>query len=295
VQIFRFAVALAARQKGTVARRQLLALGISSSAIDYWLKTGRLHRLRWGVYLVGHPVPPPLAVEQGALLACGDGSVLSHYTAACLSGFLPDYDGPIHVTTRRHGGRPPGITVHTTVRLERRDTTRRCDLPITTPARTLLDVAERPDHLERAVEQAFALKRVSERQLRDVIARHPGRCGAKTLVALLDYRGDAGFTRSKAEEILRRLIRIARLPQPAVNAKLHGYEVDFFWRGERLIVEVDSWKHHSDRRSFENDRAKRADLQARGYTVLPITARQLADEPEATIARIAAALALASQ
>ena len=293
MQLFRIVVDLALRQKGAVARRQLLALGISGSAVDYWLATGRLHRLFTGVYLVGHPHPAPLAIEQGALLAAGDDSFLSSYTAAKLNRFC-EYEGPVHVTTRRHRGRPKGIVVHTSVRLERRDTTMRHGLPITTPARTLLDVAETPDGLERIVEAAFAARRVSERQLRDVIARHPGRRGARYLAALLDYRGDAGFTRSAAEDLLRALLRHARLPQPRTNHRLHGYEVDFYWTEQKLIVEVDSWTHHAGRRSFEHDRAKRADLQARGYTVLPITALQLRDEPEATIARIAAALALAS-
>ena len=286
------AVALAARQRGVVARRQLLALGISGGAIDHWIATGRLHRLHRGVYLVGHPVPAPLAVEQGALLAGGDGAVLSHVTAAAMWGLLDA--GPVHVTTRRHRGRPRGVVVHTTTHLERRDTTRRHGLPITTPARTLLDLAEEPDDLERAVEAAFAARRVTERQIRDAIARHPGRRGGRRLAGLLDYRGDSGFTRSVAEEMLRRLLRRARLPPPVSNQRVHGYEVDFYWAAHRLVVEVDSWKYHSDRRAFERDRAKHADLQARGLTVVVVTARQLEQEPEATAVRIAAALALAS-
>jgi very-short-patch-repair endonuclease len=285
---------LAARQHGVVSHEQLLAIGMSRSAISRWLQQGWFHAIHRGVYLFGNPIPPPLALERGALLACRDDAVLSHRTATVQWGFLERDDGPIHVTTRRHRGRPRGIQVHTTTRLERRDTTYRHNLAITTPARTLLDLAEDPRELERAVEQAFALKRVTERQLRDVIRRHPGRRGAKTLTALLDYRGDTGFTRSTAEDILRALARKARLPQPLTNQKLHGHEVDFYWRDLRLVVEVDSWQHHADRHAFERDRAKRADLQARGYTVLPITARQLKHEPEATIARIAAAIALAS-
>ena len=287
-------VALAVRQKGVVARCQVLDLGMSSPGVSGWIEQGRLHPVHPGVYLVGHPIPAPLAMEQAALLACGLDSFLSHHTAAWLFGFLPDYDGPVHVTTPRHRGRPRRVKVHTSRRLERRDTTRRHSLPITTPARTLLDLAEQLDGLERTVEAAFALRRVTERQLRDVVKRHPGRRGAKNLTALLDYRGDTGFSRSAAEDRLRHLLRIARLPQPLTNQKVHGHEVDFYWPEHRLIVEVDSWTHHADRHSFENDRAKRADLQARGYVVLPVTARQLMEEPEATIARIAAPLALAS-
>jgi very-short-patch-repair endonuclease len=289
-------VALAARQRGAASRPQLLALGMTSSAITRWTEGGRLHRVHHGVYLLGHPVPAPLAHEQAALLACGDDSCLSHRTAGRVHGLI-EWDGPIDVTTRRHRGRPKGVTVHTTRRLESRDTTRRHGLRITTIARTLLDLAECLDdaELERAVESAFAQRRVTEKQLRDLIARSPGRHGAAVLGALLDYRGDDGFTRSRAEDVMRQLTRRARLPQPRANARVGGYEVDFLWPEERVIVEVDSWAHHSSRASFEQDRRKRADLQAADYTVLPVTWRQMTGQPEAMAARIAAALALAAR
>jgi very-short-patch-repair endonuclease len=251
-----------------------------------------MHR---GVYLVGHAVPPPLAREQAALLACGDSAVLSHHTAGGRYGILA-HDGPIHVTTARHRGRPDGVVVHTSRRLEPRDITVRDGLRITTIARTILDLAEVLDagDFERAVENAFAQKRVTERQLRTAIARAPGRRGGGVLRALLDYRGDDGYTRSRAEDAMRALVRAARLPQPEVNAKLNGYEVDFLWRKQRVVVEVDSWAHHAGRASFEQDRRKSADLHAAGHAVIPITWRQLTERPEEAIARIAAALALAS-
>src|SRR3954452_7508705 len=95
VQVFQAVVdavvALAARQFGVVARRQLLALGMSSGAIVAWLQQGRLHPLHPGVYLLGHSVPPELALEQAALIAAGDGSVLSHWTAAQIDGFVAEY------------------------------------------------------------------------------------------------------------------------------------------------------------------------------------------------------------
>jgi very-short-patch-repair endonuclease len=287
---------LAARQKGVVTLAQLVALGLSERAIRWRVRTGKLHRLHRGVYLVGHSVPPPLALEQAALFACGSPSYLTHLTAGHLEGFLEDYDGPIDVTTYRHRGRPSGVRVHTTRRLDRRDTTRRFGLPITTVPRTLLDCAEVLDGrtFERMIEDAFAQKRVTERQLRAVIARSPGRRGGAVLAGLLDYRGDDGYTRSRAEDAMRRLTRRARLPAPKANEKVAGYEVDFYWPDHRVIVEVDSWAHHSSRTAFERDRRKRADLEAAGYPVIPITWRQMTEEPEATAARISAALALAS-
>ena len=289
-------VALAARQRGIVARWQLLELGMTSGAVDSWVKRGRLHRLYTGVYLLGHPTPAPLAVEHGALLACGDDSWLGYRTAGLLYAVLEEYDGPVEVTTRRHRGRPLGITVHTSRRLEPRDTTFREGLRITTLPRTLLDCAEvlGPHEYERMVESAFAQKRVSERQLRDVIARSPGRRGGKLLTALLDYRGDDGYTLSHAEDAMRTLQRSARLPRFKTNVKIGRYRADFLFPDSKVIVEVDSWAHHGSRRSFEDDRRRWDDLQQMGYRVVPVTWHMLKHEPEATIARIAAAIALAS-
>ena len=300
VPIFRAVVdavlALAARQRGVVARWQLLGLGMTSGAIDSWLKQGRLHRLYTGVYLLGHPTPAPLAIEQGALLACGDDSWLSHRTAGLSYNVLEEYDGPVEVTTRRHRGRPRGVVVHTSRRLEPRDTAVRDGLRITTLPRTLLDCAEvlSAHEYERAVERAFAHKRVSERQLRDVIARSPGRRGGRILAALLDYRGDDGYTLSHAEDLMRALQRRARLPRFKTNVRIGRYRVDFLFPGDKVIVEVDSWAHHGSRRSFEDDRRRWDDLQQMGYRVVPVTWHMLKHEPDATIARIAAAIALAS-
>jgi very-short-patch-repair endonuclease len=285
----------ASRQKGAITTEQLLALGLSRTAVAYRVRIGRLHRIHRGVYLVGHDVPPPLAYEQAALLACGESSFLSYRTAGRLFDVL-EGEGPIEVTVLGDR-RVPELHIHTSVRLERRDTTRRDGLRVTTIARTLLDCAEVLDagELERAVESAFAQGRVSERQLRAILARSPGRHGRAQLAALLDYRGDDGYTLSLAEDLMRRLQRAARLPRFKANAKVGPYRVDFLFPNERVIVEVDSWAHHSSRKSFESDRRRWDDLQAMGYRVVAITWTMLRHEPQATVARIAAALALASQ
>ena len=287
---------LAGRQRGVVSHAQLLRLGMSRSAIARWLKQGRLHAVRRGVYFLGHEAPAPLAFEQAALLALPDDSFLSHFTAAFLYGLLPRQDGPVHVTTRRHRGRPDGIVVHTSRRLERKDTTRRHDLRVTTIVRTLIDLSECAGarDFERALEAALADKRVTVRQLRALVARSPGRRGAARLTALLDFRADDGYTRSRAEDLMRRLLRRARLPQPSANAKVLGYEVDFAWIEQKVIVEIDSFAHHSGRDQFEYDRLKSADLEAEDYRVIRVTWRQLTQEPEATAVRIGRALALAS-
>jgi very-short-patch-repair endonuclease len=248
------------------------------------------------VYLVGHRVPPRLAREQAALLAARD-SVLSDWTAAEQHGFVESADRPLHITTARHRGRPRGVIVHTTKHLDSRDVTYRNGFPVTTPARTLIDLAEHSEDdgaFERAVEAAFARRQVNERQLRAIAARLPGRRGGARLRAYLDLRGDSGYTRSRGEDVVLSLLRSADLPPVHVNDRVEGYEVDFHFRGCGVIVELDSWRHHSDRRAFERDRAKWAALEARDYRVVPISWRQATEGRDATIARIAGAVALAS-
>jgi very-short-patch-repair endonuclease len=175
------------------------------------------------------------------------------------------------------------------------DTTTYKQIPITTPARTLLDLAPtlEPRQLEQALAEALRRRLTRPQALRSLLARHSGRPGVPALRRLLESDAPA-FTRSELEERFLTLVREAGLPAPEVNAKLGPYEVDFLWRDERLVVEVDGWDFHSDRKAFEEDRRRDAELTARGYRVSRVTWRQIADEPIAVIARVAAALAAAT-
>jgi very-short-patch-repair endonuclease len=158
-------------------------------------------------------------------------------------------------------------------------------VPLTSPERTLLDLAATTDPrtLERAVHQA----RSSER-LQEAIERHAGRPGAAALQALLD----APLTRSEAERRLLHLIRAAGLPPPRTNVRIGRFEVDALGPAERLVVEIDGFAFHGSRAAFERDRARDAELQALGYRVMRITWRQLERGPHAVVARLAAALAI---
>jgi very-short-patch-repair endonuclease len=128
---------------------------------------------------------------------------------------------------------------------------------------------------------------VRERQLLALIDRVAGHRGRGRLAKVLQRRDEPTLTRSEAEERLLALVRAARLPAPACNVRVRPYEVDFLWRAERLIVEVDGYAFHSTRAAFERDRRRDADLQARGFSVMRVTWRQLAHEPEAVVARLA--------
>lgn len=166
--------------------------------------------------------------------------------------------------------------------------TRRESIPVTTPERTLLDLATvlEPSELGRAMEQAQVLHGLMNLPLNAQFARHRG---AKALNAA--HHAEPAFTRSEAERHVLTLIRAARLPHPSVNARLDGYEVDFLWKPHRLVLEVDGYAFHSTRAAFERDRRRDAELQSHGYCVLRVTWRQATDEPEALIARVSTALA----
>lgn len=283
---------VAAGQRGLVTRDELAAAGLGRGAIAHRIATKRLHRMYRGVYLVGHEVAPPLARELGAVIALGDGAALSHRPAAQVWGLLPERQGPVHVTVagRRREDRD-GIRVHGG-RLDARDVTRHQGIPLTAPARTLIDVAEQasPRELERAYAEAQARRLVTPATLRAALARAGRRPGAATVKRLLESEREPALTRSEAEERLLALVRAAGLPEPAVNVRVAGYEVDFLWRAERLVVEVDGYAFHSSRAAFERDRRRDADLQDAGLQVRRVTWIQIAHEPEALLVRLARAL-----
>ncbi len=102
------------------------------------------------------------------------------------------------------------------------------------------------------------------------------------------------WTRSEAEERLLTLIRKAGLPRPLTNAHIHDHEVDFFWRTERLVVEVDGFAFHRSAYQFERDRRRDAELVAHGYRVVRVTWRQLTRESESVLVRLARAMALSA-
>lgn len=242
------------------------------------------------VYAVGHSLEVPLGRETAALLVVGAGGVLSHGTAAALHRLTPRSDEVTHVTTRpscRARSRP-GLTIHQTRSLFATDVTLHRGLPVTSPARTLLDQAETVSvrELERELDEGLQRQLVTPEQIEAAVARYPGRRGAPVLVGLLDPARAKGITRSAAEERMLTLIRDANLPDPERNVAIGPYEVDFLWRSQRLAVEVDSYAWHSGPTAFKRDRRKGAFLTDQRLELLRVT-WEMMDRPLELIARIA--------
>jgi very-short-patch-repair endonuclease len=287
---------MAARQHGVVTRTQLLAADIDGAVIDRRIRRGRLHPIHRGVYMVG-PVAAPRAPEMAAVLACGSASALSHLSAATvLWQMLAHRRRPERpeVMDRNRLHRRPGIRTRFVRTLRPDETTTLDGIPVTTPARTLHDLAAvvGPRELERALAEALAKRLTTLDAVARVVARHPRDPGRATLRALLQD-GRPALTRSEAEERFLALIREAGLPMPAANVRVEGLEVDFLWRAERLVVEVDGYAFHSSPGAFNNDRRRDTALVAAGLRVTRLTWQQITEEPMPVVARLAQALARA--
>ncbi len=288
---------VASLQHGLITIPQLLFVGLSRHAVSYRVRSGRLHRVHRGVYLVGHSAITEVGTMAAAVLACGPGAMLSHRSAAFLWGLLPFWADPIHVSLAASHRRPrPGIKLHRIGPPHRRDVRRRELVPVTAPARTILDLAETSEgrDLELALNEGRTRKLVYRSELLALKERTPGRRGWSSLLPLLRIDGEDDFSRQEAEKLMLRLIRSAQLPAPRRNVRVHGYELDFFWPELGLNVEVDGYQWHSARHSLNRDRDRDTGLAARGIQVIRFTRDQLLT-PALVVARLAAAIALAGQ
>lgn len=286
---------LAARQHRIVSLPQLKALGLSASAVRNRVAAGKFQGVHRGVYAVGLA---PLSIEatyMGAVLACGPDSVLSHRSAAAHLGLRPCNRPKVDVTPPGRTGRGrKGIDVHRAAGLDARDVTTVEGIPCTTVARTLLDLAEAIDRtaLGRAIEQAEKLRVFDLAAVADVMARAGNRRGLSVLrEALAVYAPEPAFTRSELERRFLALCRAAGVPMPRTNNVTNGYEIDFTWPDRRLMVEVDSMRHHGTRAAFERDRRRDQQLAAAGWRVVRFTWRQVIETPDEVVATLQALLA----
>jgi very-short-patch-repair endonuclease len=281
-------MAEAARSGGVVTTSTLRTCGFSVPAIQSALRRGLLTRWGRGVYLVG-PLVDELTEARAVLAAVG--GVLGFGVAAQIARFGPVAVPPVDVIVppdRRP--RPGGVRVHR-IDLTRRDVTRFVGLPCTTPAVTLVHLARTfpPLSYERAVQEAFAKRLTSTRELEQALDRHRGGRGTARLRRMLELGVDD--LRSKAERSLRPWIRPAGLPLPIFNAEVGPWRVDALWNRERLAVEINGYAAHASPWSHDRDHRKEQYLQARGLVTRRFTALQAIDEPALVIAGVAAALA----
>lgn len=284
----------AAQQWGILSAEELRECGLSNKAISGRARNGRLHRMHRGVYAVGHANPPLEGRWLAAVKACGPGAVLSHYSAAALWD-LVDWDSRcVEVTVSGTASRAhPSIRVHRTQSLPSRDRSRRKEIPVTAPARTLLDLSGvlGPRSLRRAVRLALVANRVTLRQLAEVLGRAGRRRGVRALGRIV--AGGHVPTRSELEDIVLDLLLQGGFVRPDVNVPLvrDGRRVipDFRWPKQRLVVEADGAAWHDNPIAREDDAERQALLEAHGERVMRVSWHQATVLRAQTLARFAAA------
>jgi very-short-patch-repair endonuclease len=286
---------LAAAQRTIVTHDQLLGCGLGRKAIAYRRRQHRLSVVFQGVYTTTSGPLPPLAREQAALLACGDGSFLSHSTSAAMWKLVAGLPREPHVTMiGRHVGDRTGLHVHRAASADPQELDTQHGLAVSSPARALLEIAATAssDLLEAAFDEAIAKHVLELADIAPVLERHPGSRGSARLRALVEEARSGGFTRSWGERRLRTLLRRAGIAQPETNFRIGPYRADFAWRRERVIVEFDGYDTHGTRAMFESDRARDAALAALGWLVIRFTWRQLRYRPELILFRLGQVMSL---
>jgi very-short-patch-repair endonuclease len=283
--------AAAGRQAGIVGRAQLLAVGLGSSAIDRALRSGTLHRIYPGVYA---QVAPELLTEDGhlvaALLAAGEGALLSHGTAAWRWRIIPAPPSVITLAVPRRRT-IDGLRLHVSGNLRPGDTTLNGRFPTTSVPRTLLDLATRYDHraLLRALAEAEFHHDLRPADVERTLRRgHPG--GARLRAALAAHAPGHGEAKSLLERRFRKLLIRRGIELPLRNAELGPWTVDCLWRDRRVVVELDGRQHERPRQA-DSDYDRDLWLRRHGYVARRYGRRQVDDRPDDVVADLLGAFA----
>jgi hypothetical protein len=284
--------AIARRQHGVVARRQLFELGYSAKAIDHGIAKGRLHVIYRGVYAVGRPTLTQHGRWMAAVLSCGGGAFLSHESAAALWMLISPGRGPIHVSVFSCVKRSrPGVVVHRRYSLEQADVTRHEGIPVSTPICTLIDAAANlgRNRLEGAVNEADKCDLADPEELRAALDTARPRPGFRALRELLD-KPIFTLTDSELERLFLPIAERAGLGQPLTRCQVNGFRVDFFWPSLGLVVETDGLRYHRTPMQQARDRERDQAHVVAGLTPLRFTRAQVRFERhkvEATLTAVA--------
>ena len=288
---------IAGRQHGVVTHRQLAALGIRGTAVARRVAAGRLVRLYRGVFAVGHVQRTRETRWIAAVMACGQGAALSHLDAAALWQIYESRGRAIHVTTTTRSPRTlAGIRVHRARRLDPADVTKKDGIPVTTVARTLIDLTDvlASDRVLRAIREAEYLKLLDPDTLIAAVQRATGRKRLTELKKALQRHRPGQIVREELEHRFLELVHAAGLADPQTNVKVKTrrriYEVDCLWPDQRVAVELDGRAAHIRAAAFEEDRSRDAALTATGLRPLRFTWRRLTEEPEDVLAELKATL-----
>jgi very-short-patch-repair endonuclease/predicted transcriptional regulator of viral defense system len=286
--------AIAGEQGGIVGRAQLLAAGVSRSAIARAVRSGKLHRVHSGVYAA---VAPELLTEEGhitaALLAAGDGALLSHGTAAWRWRIIAAPPSVMQLAVPRDRAAIEGLQLHVSRRLRADDTTTNGGFPTTTVPRTLLDLAARYDRraLGRALAEAEFHHDLRPADIERTLRRgHPG--SGNLRAALGAHAPGHGEVKSQLERRFRRLLIRRGIELPLRNEQIGPWTVDCLWRDRRVVVELDGRQHERPRQA-DSDDDRDLWLRRHGYVTRRYGKRQIDERPDDVIADLLDAFAQA--
>jgi very-short-patch-repair endonuclease len=276
----RVVVALAERQSGVVGYRQLRGLGLDDSWIRRRIEMGWLIPILHGVYAVGHRPRLLRGWHNAALLAAGERSGLSNRSAGAHWN-MTKAPGRPHVIAPRSADGIQGIVVHRPRTLRDGDIVEDQGLRVTSPARTLLDLATEGAsrrQLERALDQAeINLLHVP---IDELLTRCRRRRGAPLLREVLQWHiAGSTITESEAEEAFLAIVRNAGLPDPLPQCVVEGRRRDFAWPRERIVVEVDGWRYHGTAQATERDAVRDNELGLAGWLAMRFTRRRVVHRP----------------
>ena len=289
ISVYAVIARIAEPQGGVVSRRQLLDAGLSSTTIDRVLAAGVLRLVHRGVYALAHRRLERFGLHHAATLAIGNLSAVSYWDAAGGWELRPAPTGPVHVTLPGRGGRDrrPGIILHRAP-LEHGDWMLRDGLRITSPARTLLDLAPYLDErgLERALDEAHYRGLVSRARLGETLARNAGRSGVPALRrALAGHELGSTRTESELEETFVRAYREHGGFGFRCQERFPPYRADLFFPTQQMIVEVDGPAHRTKRRRAA-DAVRDRELADRGFPTIRVTDEEIDADIEVAIARV---------
>ena len=282
--------ALAGAQGGVIGTGQLAALGVDRFMVRRWVEAGRLHPWLRGVYAVGHTRIGALGRRMAAILACGEGTVVSHQTAADEWGLVASASPKIHVSVPTPGGRKRhhDVIIHRRPHLPEVSKTQRGPLTLTTREQTLLDIAHttKPHRLRKAIDRADQRRLLDHTTLTSMAtSRQPG---AKKLRQAL--QAPPTPTRSEFEDAFLDLCDEHQIPRPLINHPIGPYIADFLWPDANLIVETDGFNDHGTRDAFKADRRRDVHLfTTYGLVTLRLTYDDVTTDAAHTAGRISAA------
>ena len=279
----------ATKSKGLVTRRDLLVAGLTRNEIHKRVTKGLLIREHRGVYRMGHQAPDIGTTYLAAVLACGDEAWLCGRAAAHYYGLLRAVAAP-EVMTRTER-RVPGVRTYRCRLPDPRDVRRWRGMPITSVARTIVDVgaAVAIDQLARACHEAGVKFRLTPHEVSDALARRPNAPGARDLVRVIE--GDVNVSLSKLESAFLALVARHGLPAPVTNRPAGAHRVDCRWPEQALTVELDSYRFHNSRYSWEQDRGRERDARARGDEFRRYTWADVFEDPTFIVPDLTALLA----